>query len=316
MTLLAIDLTLVEIIALPLVIIIFGFTLYFFIKSRKTLQQTLKAGRKSFSAPVKESSFSQQRNTLVELEEQFAKMRYAAGSSKTETPAPVKKQTPVIVHQEENMAQELKNTIAQQQKLLNTYLKQVEQLENEGKLELRKENDNLQREITKLHGIIDKKDEEIEDIQQQAEAAQKMAAKIEEVYQEFDLLQEKMQLLERQASRANNLAIELEDTRQSYEQVHKELLRKQDKLEEVMNENQRMRMEMNTLEDKLAEANLQRQQLQKKVQFLTDLNTDMQSISETNKKLQTELRRIGELESMLNMMAEERDFLLRKKMDK
>jgi hypothetical protein len=39
----------------------------------------------------------------------------------------------------------------------------------------------------------------------------------------------------------------------------------------------------------------------------------MQSISDTNKKLQTELRRIGELESMLNMMAEERDFLLRKK---
>ena len=42
----------------------------------------------------------------------------------------------------------------------------------------------------------------------------------------------------------------------------------------------------------------------------------MQSIADTNKKLQTELRRIGELESMLNMMAEERDFLLRKKMGK
>jgi len=70
------------------------------------------------------------------------------------------------------------------------------------------------------------------------------------------------------------------------------------------------------LEDKLAEANLQRQQLQKKVQFLQELNADMQNISETNKKLQTELRRIGELESMLTMMAEERDQLLRKKSDK
>jgi len=70
------------------------------------------------------------------------------------------------------------------------------------------------------------------------------------------------------------------------------------------------------LEDKLSEANLQRQQLHKKVQFLTDLNNDMQSIADTNKKLQTELRRIGELESMLNMMSEERDFLLRKKMDR
>ena len=74
-----------------------------------------------------------------------------------------------------------------------------------------------------------------------------------------------------------------------------------------------MRQELGTLEDKLAEANLQRQQLQKKVQFLQDMNSDMQSMSETNKKLQTELRRIGELESMLNMIAEERDHLLRKK---
>jgi uncharacterized protein Smg (DUF494 family) len=87
-------------------------------------------------------------------------------------------------------------------------------------------------------------------------------------------------------------------------------------MEELMEENQRLRHHTNEVEDKLSDANLQRQQLQKKVQFLTELNTDMQSISDTNKKLQTELRRIGELESMLNMMAEERDFLLRKKMDK
>jgi len=153
-------------------------------------------------------------------------------------------------------------------------------------------------------------------LRQQASAAQRMASKIEEVYKEFDQLQEKMQTLERQANRANNLAIELEDAKYSYEQVHKELLRKQEKLEEVMNENQHLRLQLNDVEDKLSDSNLQRQQLQKKVLFLTDLNNDMQSVSDTNKKLQTELRRIGELESMLNMMAEERDFLLRKKTDK
>ena len=143
-----------------------------------------------------------------------------------------------------------------------------------------------------------------------------MADKVEEVYKEFDILQNKMNVLEKQASRANGLAIELEDTRHSYEAVHKELIRKQEKLEEIMEDNQRMRQQMNELEDKLADANLQRQQLHKKVQFLTDLNSDLQSISDTNKKLQTELRRIGELESMLNMMAEERDFLLRNKKEK
>jgi uncharacterized protein (DUF3084 family) len=121
-----------------------------------------------------------------------------------------------------------------------------------------------------------------------------------------------METLEKQANRANNLAIELEDTRQAYEQVHKDLLRKNEKLEEAFRENQQLQHQFNSLEDKLAEANLQRQQLQKKVQFLQDLNADLQSISDTNKKLQTELRRVGELESMLNMIAEERDYLLRK----
>ena len=66
------------------------------------------------------------------------------------------------------MVQELKTTISQQQKLLNSYLRQVEELENEGKEEIRQENNDLQREITKLHGIIEIKDAEIEDLFLQA----------------------------------------------------------------------------------------------------------------------------------------------------
>lgn len=311
MTYLAINLTLIEFIVFPLAVIIFVFTLYFFIKSRKTLKVTLEANKKYAGLVIKKESYASSKpNKVIELEKQFAKKRLETSTIKEEV-EPAKKTT----RTEENLVQELKSTVTQQQKLLNTYLQKVEELENEGKEELNKKINDLERDIHKLHLVMEKKDEEIEDLQQQASASQKMAAKIEEVYQEFDQLQNKMQILEKQANRANNLAIELEDTRQSYEQVHKELLRKHEKLEEMMNENQQMRYELNEMEDKLAEANLQRQQLQKKVQFLTDLNNDMQSISETNKKLQTELRRIGELESMLNMMAEERDFLLKKKKD-
>jgi chromosome segregation ATPase len=213
----------------------------------------------------------------------------------------------------ESVIQEFKITIAQQQQVLNTYLDKVEELEDGGKGQLRQLNNDLQKEISKLHNIIEQKDHELDEMEQRALGAQKMAGKIDEVYQEFEQLQLKMMHLEKQANRANNLVMELEDTKQSYEQVYHELTRKQEKLEELMNENQRMRADMNMLEDKLSEANLQRQQLQKKVQFLQELNADMQCLSDTNKKLQTELRRIGELESMLNMMAQERDFLLKKK---
>ena len=51
----------------------------------------------------------------------------------------------------------------------------------------------------------------------------------------------------------------------------------------------------------------------KKVQFLESINTEFQQVTDANKKLQNELRRIGELESMLSMMADERDNLLQRK---
>lgn len=306
----AINLTLVEIVVLPLVAIILGVTIYFFLKSRKDLEEAIQPKKKNILTDPKHASY--QRSSLVELEEQFAKKRFETSAKKEEPVAYI----PKPVHVEANPSQELKSTIAQQQKLLNSYLDKIEELENEGRQELNDEIQNLEIKIDKLNAALEEKDEEIKDLRQQASAAQRMASKIEEVYKEFDQLQEKMQILERQANRANNLAIELEDAKYSYEQVHKELLRKQEKLEEVMNENQHLRLQLNDVEDKLSDSNLQRQQLQKKVLFLTDLNNDMQSVSDTNKKLQTELRRIGELESMLNMMAEERDFLLRKKTDK
>ena len=314
MTLIAINLTLVEFIVLPLVVIIFGATLYFFITSRKSLQETLRATKKNtFVESKKEKQSVSKKSSLVEMEEQFARMRYETSLPKQEKiEVPVKRFT----QKEEVAVQDLKSTIAQQQKMLDSYLQKVEDLENEGREELNEKIEELEKKVDELVGEIEEKEEEVKDLRLQASAGERMAAKIDEVYREFELFQTKMATLEKQASRANNLAIELEDIRYSYEQVHKELLRKQEKLEEVMGENQRMRQQMDELEDKLSEANLQRQQLQKKVMFLTDLNNDMQSIADTNKKLQTELRRIGELESMLNMMAEERDFLLRKKLDK
>lgn len=314
MNIIAINLTLIEFIVLPLVAIIFGATVYFFLKSRKTLQETLRESKKAVLAGSKKNEPDRFRlNVLTELKEQLTRTRKEVPVQKQEKPEAHFKN---FIPREETTVQDLKNTIAQQQKMLNSYLKKVEDLEQEGRKELNNRIIELEKQSEQFQNIIAKKDEEIKELEQEAAVAQKMAAKIEEVYREFEQLQTKMAALEKQASRANNLAIELEDTKYAYEQIHKELMRKQEKLEEVMEDNQNRRYQINELEDKLAEANLQRQQLQKKVQFLTDLNNDMQNIADTNKKLQTELRRIGELESMLNIMAEERDFLLRKKKDR
>ena len=65
-------------------------------------------------------------------------------------------------------------------------------------------------------------------------------------------------------------------------------------------------------EDKLKDANFQRQQLQKRVSYLEELNNDLQAVSDANKRLESQIKRIGELESMLNVVAEERDKLIKK----
>jgi hypothetical protein len=49
--------------------------------------------------------------------------------------------------------------------------------------------------------------------------------------------------------------------------------------------------------------------LQKKVAYLEELNNDLHQMSEANKKLEGQIRRLGELESRLNLVSEERDRL-------
>jgi len=79
--------------------------------------------------------------------------------------------------------------------MLDSYLEKVEELEEKSRSGIREQNDELQKEILKLHSVIEKKDEEIEDLFQEAKTAQKMAARIDEVYAEFEQLQEKMMLM-------------------------------------------------------------------------------------------------------------------------
>jgi DNA repair exonuclease SbcCD ATPase subunit len=313
--LLLINLSFFEIAVLIAGALILGLAIYFFIVSQRSLKQTIEKTNEKitlrpgfYGAPP---PVAKPHKVVEHVAEEIKEIRknYPA---EPERPLAAKTKT---LPKEESI-DSLKETVLQQQKLLNSFLRQVEEIENEGREELEMQNKHLQNEIKGLETQLEKKDAELEEVKQQASMSERMSAKIEEVYQEFDLLQAKMAALEKQANRANNLALELEDTRQSYEQIHKDLQRKTEKLEEAFLENQRLQQQLNTSEDKLAEANLQRQQLQKKVQFLQDLNTDLQTVSDTNKKLQTELRRIGELESMLDMIAEERDYLLKKQVNK
>ena len=291
MFLLAFNLTLFEIIILQLGAIILGVTIYFFIISKRALSETLRKSKSQLNLPAKKKRFEKtvDKNDDVfdGLHQQIAQLKKSVAAetfAKPSVPQTASYQPEAL---DTHGINSLKDSVLRQQETLNALLDKIEHLEEEAndKNELKDENDALLQQIEKLQLKLDAKDVEIKKLKQQETVAQQMTSRIDEVYKEFDALQKKISSLEKGASKANSLALELEDVKQSYDQLHKDILRKQEKLEEVIAENQRLHSSLSITEDKLAEANLQRQQLQKKVQFLQDINNDMQNMPHPIAKL-------------------------------
>jgi virulence-associated protein VapD len=124
-------------------------------------------------------------------------------------------------------------------------------------------------------------------------------------------MQSKMQKLESQLSSSKMISLEYEDLKEAHLNVTHEYEDYRIKLQAMTAENQQLTLRLNEVEDKFREANFQRQQLQKRVGYLEELNNDLQVLADANKKLEHQLRRIGELESMLNVVSEENQFLKR-----
>ncbi|MGV3528191.1 MAG: hypothetical protein ACO1OO_04790 [Flavisolibacter sp.] len=203
----------------------------------------------------------------------------------------------------------MKAMLVQQQKELSRALEKISEVQKAPKAD----ETDWEKRVAELHLTIEKRETEIRALRQQNELSREMQSHFDELQNEVDFLQEKLAKLEQQAWQANELAIKLESMEQTQLHLEKEVLRKDEKLRELTADNQRINQLLNTTEDKLQESNMMRSQLQKKIQFLEEMNNDMKQVSETNRRLQTEIRRIGELESMLNLIMEERDELLRQR---
>lgn len=307
MILLAINFSLTDILVLQGMAVVLGIIIHFVLVNRRNLQQMIKENEERNSLTGHGGSFADYESLPVKKETTEKKKSFSLPAF---TPSfKINKKEPPVVDDSAvapEAVQTLKQNMKQQQKLLIQLLRRVDKWE-EGETAENKEI------IEAIEIKLEEKEAELLKTKQQLAAAQKMAARVEEVYRDFDALQDKMETLELQAKNANNLALELEDVKQAYEQVRKDFNRKQEKLEEVVAENGTLHYRLNETEDKLSEANMQRQQLMKKVQMLESMNNDLQQMNDANKKLQNELRRIGELESMLSMVSDERDLLLRKR---
>jgi chromosome segregation ATPase len=185
--------------------------------------------------------------------------------------------------------------------------------ENEQKqMEILRSNEELSMQIAGLKSALLEKEKEIESIKQREQLTKEMTSMLDNAYSEFNVLQGKMQKLELQVSSSKMINMEYEDLKETYQKMNREFDQQKQKLTEIGSNNQQLTAHLIEAEEKLREANFHRQQLQKRVAYLEELNSDMQAVSDANKKLEGQLKRIGELESMLHVVAEERDQLIEK----
>jgi chromosome segregation ATPase len=203
---------------------------------------------------------------------------------------------------------ESRNGMEQQQQNLAYLMQRVEHLQHEAadKDAFATENLELQQRLEEMELALMRKDKELKHAHQQEALAQQMSARIDDVFREFEQFQQKVNAFETQSSKATVLGLQLEELQQSYQYQQKDLVRKQLKVEELTAENHRLRSELSLMEERLADVSVQRQQLVKKSQLLQEANIEAQSFPEGKGKLDKDLRRLGELESMLKQMDDER----------
>ncbi|HXB44290.1 MAG TPA: hypothetical protein VNV85_09555 [Puia sp.] len=314
-----------EVIISLVVALILGFSIHFFWNSKKTIHIDQPAEPDSISEndnwklkyyndmDMQEKAQQQLRERLAETRENEQILGIEVEELRKEI-AELEDRSmsqpalePVLVKHSTESADYLSQLRSAQENLLehnnkvNRLLEQIELLkESENKYaDLLREKERLSGQLADLRKSLSEKENETNQLRQNQRISDEMGDRLNKAYSEFSVLQEKLQKLE------NNLAHPQKSA--DYEQLHASYFKLTKDFDEVRQkqialweENQRLSRILSDTEDKLREANFQRMQFQKKVSFLEELNNDLQQVSEHHKKLDSQLRRISEMEALLS----------------
>lgn len=204
-------------------------------------------------------------------------------------------------------------SLVEQNQKINQLLGHIDVIKGreETQREMQRSNEELSAQLNNLRAQLAEKDKEINHIRQKEQLTSEMKSMLDNTYQEFNTLQGKIHKLEAQLNASKLMNMEYEDLKEAHSRMSRDFEEQRLKLNALTIENQQLQNQLAAVEDNLREANFQRQQLQKRTLYLEELNRDLQVVSDTNKKLENQLRKVGELESMLNVVSEERDQLMR-----
>jgi DNA repair exonuclease SbcCD ATPase subunit len=189
---------------------------------------------------------------------------------------------------------------AEHNKQIMRLLEQIDLLKEFEKkyLDTLKTNSQLNDQLSDIRRSVSEKENEINHMRHQQRLTEEMASRLDKAYSEFNLLQDKLQKIDSHVVQSRSRS-DYEELQLSYFKLTKDLDELKSRDSSLWEENQRLSRILADTEDKLKESNFQRQQLQKKVNFLDELNGDLQQVSEHNKKLESQLKRIAEMETLL-----------------
>ncbi|MDQ3683930.1 MAG: hypothetical protein M3352_12790 [Bacteroidota bacterium] len=257
---------------------ILGVAIYYFFRSLRSLKNILLSQKELaviMDYDPEETEFSKRKTGNLALQN-IPERNIQKNVTEFNNPEP----SPEAIHT-------LRDSIIKQRSILENLLNRVQEIE-ENKIddeEAKLDREELKEKIELLDWKLKEKEQELSKFRQQETASKKRATKLEEVYKEFNSLQSKIEELEKQAGRTCTLEMELEKGKDEYEQLKKDVAKKAGKIDELLAENRKKHQQLCETEDILAN---------------------------TNRKLHNEMRRTGELESMLHMISEERDHLMHK----
>lgn len=325
-------LTLIELLILIAGGIMLGITIHFFIVSRKALNESSPITKQKVNRELEErklrylndidwknKEIEELRQRMIKLQEENEELALEAEEMR-EKNRKLLESPPAVT--EAKKPEEDRSAIAKQLKEtrdeLRSYgerigdmLARIEESEtgSSREKELEEENEQLQIQVEELTLKLEKL---IHSSSQKKEISAEMSSMLDNAFTEFHTLQEKISKLENQLHSTHKQSMDYEDTQEENLKLIRLLEEERNRSSALNTELNELQEEFNQTEDKLREANFQRQQMQKKIAYLEELNMDLQSVAEANNNLQNQLKRIGELESMLQMLSEEKRELMKK----
>jgi chromosome segregation ATPase len=329
----SLSLSIIEIIVLMMGAVVLGITIHFFITSRRSFKTTSLESNKINKSleewklkyfndiEYKDKELSLLKKQLAEIQEndninsiEAEEMRRDNKRLQSEIAA-LRKTIPA--GEKPDYIEQLRQaqySLLEHNDKINQLLGQIEIVKEteEKQQEILKTNEELSEQIHELKLLLSQKEKEVNNVRQKEHLTKEMNAMLDSAYSEFNTLQSKIHKLESQATSSKMLNLEYEDLKEANYKLNRDLEEQRARAGTAQAESQMLQAQLTEAEDKLREANFQRQQLQKRVAYLEELNNDLQAVSDAHKKLEGQLRRIGELESMLNVVSEERDELARK----